>query len=169
MQYTVPVYCAFSKEQSPACDEFTFGRYEANAIMTPHDQFSNKLATVPDQASVLLMGGKLSPQASFKYTEYLFEALNTPRKELVGFEYGLQIVLGSTPYGDGNNDCAMDLLISFVSSNGDLTRLDKSCVAKMPAFNMVAPPSVAINCFGTEDVYDGVQVPAQDTGNVTPQ
>jgi hypothetical protein len=55
-------YCAFSKENSASCDELGVGTYDAHGIVYERDQYWNKAATIPPQASVLLLSGKLDPR-----------------------------------------------------------------------------------------------------------
>ena len=110
------------------------------------------------------MNGKLDPQTPYKYAESLFQALDTPRKELVVFDYATHLLLDTTPYGDGKKTCGMNLLASYVANNGDLSLLDKSCMSEMPAFNMTPTPEVADFFFGTNEAYDGVATPAAFDG-----
>lgn len=49
----------------------------------------------------------------------------------------------------------MKLLASYVSSGGDLKRLDKSCVDKMPALNLTVSSDYQSGYFSTDDVYNG--------------
>uniref|UniRef100_A0AAV1TPZ9 AB hydrolase-1 domain-containing protein n=1 Tax=Peronospora matthiolae TaxID=2874970 RepID=A0AAV1TPZ9_9STRA len=164
----LPQYCAFSKEQSLQCAETGVKSYDANGIIYPHDQYSNAVPTISSQASVLLMSGGLDPVTPSKYAKFLFEALDTTKKELVLFDYVPHSVVTSTMYGEDEKDCGLDLLISFVSSNGDLAHLDKSCMAKMPAFDMKVAVESANSYFGTDDAYNGVPAPAQQDAGATP-
>ncbi|KAG6962807.1 hypothetical protein JG688_00008435 [Phytophthora aleatoria] len=133
-----PQYCAFSKEKSVSCEEINVGTCESNGIVYKHDQYWNKTATIPNQASVLLLSGKLDPQTPNKYAEYLLNEL--------------QMVAGD-PWSEA---CGMKVLASYVRVRGDLARLDKSCVDKMSAFNLTTPDIYLFNYFGTNDAYDGV-------------
>uniref|UniRef100_A0AAV1TSP6 Peptidase S33 tripeptidyl aminopeptidase-like C-terminal domain-containing protein n=1 Tax=Peronospora matthiolae TaxID=2874970 RepID=A0AAV1TSP6_9STRA len=155
MYDSIPLYCAYTKDPSPVCKEYTFGNYEANPIAYSKDHFWNEAAVVSSEASVLLLSGKLDVQAHHKYSEYIYEALETSKKELVVFDFSGHVTLEDTAFGESETSCAMELLASFVSCNGDLARLDKSCMAKMPAFDMTVPAHIAENCFGITDVYDG--------------
>ncbi|KAG2784906.1 hypothetical protein JG687_00010070 [Phytophthora cactorum] len=93
-----------------------------------HDQYWNKTATIPNQASVLLLSGKLDPQTPNKYAEYLLNELQGEKKELISFEYvphgaimTTQMVAGD-PWSEA---CGMKVLVSYVRVRGDLARLDK--------------------------------------------
>ncbi|KAG6953951.1 hypothetical protein JG688_00012571 [Phytophthora aleatoria] len=129
------LFCAFSKEKSPACDEFDLGNFDGEGIIYQGDQYWNKSATVPTQASVLLFSGKLDPQPPHKYAEYLSDALDCRKKELVTLH------------------CGMELLVSYVSNNGDLQRLDRSCINEMPAFNLTVPVEYVHSFFSTDEAY----------------
>ncbi|KAF4128326.1 hypothetical protein GN958_ATG22404 [Phytophthora infestans] len=57
-----PLYCAFSKEKSKACQEFNNGNYDAHGIVYKRDRYWSVSATIPRHASVLLMSSKLDVQ-----------------------------------------------------------------------------------------------------------
>lgn len=50
----------------------------------------------------------------------------------------------------------MTLLVSYITNNGDLKRLDRSCVSQMPKFNLTVPPAYLSNFMKTDDAYDGI-------------
>ncbi|OWZ20417.1 hypothetical protein PHMEG_0005174 [Phytophthora megakarya] len=158
--YTLsPHYCAFSKENSKSCKNLSFGNYDANGIIYKRDQYWNKTATIPSHASVLLLSGKLDPQTPNKYAESLLNALDGENKELIAFDYATHAAIYSTSMvgGDPNSDtCGMKVLASYVRNGGDLKHLDKSCVDKMPVFDMNPPDYILTGYFATEDAYDGV-------------
>uniref|UniRef100_A0AAV1VPI7 Peptidase S33 tripeptidyl aminopeptidase-like C-terminal domain-containing protein n=1 Tax=Peronospora matthiolae TaxID=2874970 RepID=A0AAV1VPI7_9STRA len=160
------LYCAFSKEESPACDGFELDNYEANGIMYLRDQYYAMTPPVPDHASVLLMNDNLDPVTHPRYAMSLYKALNTTRKELVLFDYASHGVVNSTVFGDGVRTCGMELLVSYVAGNGALERLDKTCIAKMPAFDMTMSPEDLRFYFGTDDAYDSVLIPSGLNGIV---
>ncbi|OWZ11605.1 Serine protease [Phytophthora megakarya] len=158
--YTVsPQYCAFSKEKSRGCDEFSVGNYEANGIVYKRDQYWNKTATLPSQTSVLLLSGKLDGQTPNKHAETLLHSLKSEKKELVVFDYASHGAVATTQMiaGDMSSEtCGMKLLASYVRNGGDLEHLDKSCVDEMPGFNLTIPDDYLVYFLGTDDAYDGV-------------
>ncbi|KAE8969181.1 hypothetical protein PR003_g28900 [Phytophthora rubi] len=153
-----PVYCAFSKEKSSWCDELGLGGYEANAIMYERDQYWNKSATIPSQASVLLLSSKLDPKTPHKFAESLLDVLEGDNKELVTFNYTRHgTVEWSFPIDNvyTGETCGMSVLVSYVSSGGDLQKLDRSCVDKMPPLNLTTPIDYQYIYLSSEDAYDG--------------
>ena len=77
-------------------------------------------------------------------------------KELVTFEYATHGIIVSTPFGEaGEEMCGMNLLASYVKNGGNLDRLDKSCLDKMPALNLTISVDDRMKYLGTQDVYDG--------------
>ncbi|GMF22589.1 unnamed protein product [Phytophthora lilii] len=153
-----PVYCAFSKEKSAACEEFGLEANSANPLMYKRDEYWNKSATIPDGASVLLLSEKLDPQTHHKYAVSLLHALNGDKKELITFEYAPHGVVSQTQTvaGDPSSEtCGRMLLVSYVINNGDLEKMNKSCVDAMPAFNLTIPPYYQNNLLSTSDAYDG--------------
>ncbi|KAE8881806.1 hypothetical protein PF005_g28208 [Phytophthora fragariae] len=153
-----PRYYAFSKEKSEACDEFNYGKYSAKAITYERDEYWNKTAKIPSHASVLILSSKLNAQTLHEYAETLLETLDGDEKELVAFNTSIHGVLMWTPMGDGSvwaPTCGVEILASYVSNNGKLKGLDKSCVDKMPAFDLTVSTDYQASYFATDDVYDG--------------
>ncbi|KAK1933723.1 hypothetical protein P3T76_011937 [Phytophthora citrophthora] len=154
-----PLYCAFSKENSTVCNELNVSDYMGNGIIYQQDKYWNKSAVIPEQASVLLLNGRLDPLTLHKYAEALLEALDGDNKELVTFEYSVHDQISSTPLeenGDRSHTCGLNLLVSYVKNNGNLQLLDKSCVDEQPEFNYAAPMEYINALLGTDDAYDGV-------------
>lgn len=154
-----PMYCAFSKEKSKTCAEFGLSSYDANPIMYERDQYWNKSATIPSQASVLLLSGKLDPQTHHKYADGLIKALKGDNKELISFDYAPRGITSSTHLVAGDPSsvtCGTKLLLSYVQSGGNLKKMDKSCVAEMPIFDLTIPPGHLRGLLGTDDAYEGV-------------
>ncbi|KAG6572820.1 Serine protease family S33 [Phytophthora cinnamomi] len=153
-----PLYCAFSKEKSTACNEFNHGNYAANGIIYEHDEYWNKSAKIPSHASVLLLSSKLDAQTPDEYAEYLLEALDGDNKELVTFNSSVHCVVMSTQLDSSEGwtpTCGTKILASFVTNKGSLKGLDKSCIEEMPAFNLTLPIEYQATYFSTDDVYDG--------------
>ncbi|KAJ0412352.1 hypothetical protein ATCC90586_009542 [Pythium insidiosum] len=152
----VETYCVFSKNPSAACAEYTeAATYNASSITYKKDKYWN-VAAKPD-ASVLLLSSKLDPQTPHKYAEYLHKALDTDKKELVTFEHATHGTIWTTPLSDdpGAKVCGMELLASYVKNGGDLSKLDKSCVAAMPPINLKLDETVMYKWLSTESAFDG--------------
>uniref|UniRef100_A0AAV1TJ83 AB hydrolase-1 domain-containing protein n=1 Tax=Peronospora matthiolae TaxID=2874970 RepID=A0AAV1TJ83_9STRA len=152
---TNELFCAFSKEKSPTCDRLQLDNDGSSAIIYERDRYWNKTLVIPRRASVLLMSSKLDPQTPYKYAETLFEGMVGSKKELVAFEYATHSTIMSTPIDGSDEFCGMNLLVLYVKNRGNLDRLDKSCLDKMPALNLTIPPDIRSEYFGTQDVYDG--------------
>ncbi|OWZ13671.1 hypothetical protein PHMEG_00012967 [Phytophthora megakarya] len=152
----VPMYCAMSKEKSPVCNKLKLGNYKTKGIIYERDEYWNKAAKIPKQASVLLMSSEVDPKAPPKYAEYLLEALDGDKKELITFKNTTEGNLIDT-YTNGDL-CGMTLLASFVQGSGDLDKLNRTCVEEAmtatPIWNVSA--GYARNFFSTDDAYDGV-------------
>eukprot|EP00644_Phytophthora_capsici_P006676 jgi/Phyca11/103524/e_gw1.8.569.1 len=136
------LYCAYSKEKSKTCNQFQTGKYDANPIIYERDEYWNKSAVIPTQASVLLLSSKLDVQTTHKYAEFLLDALQGDNKELITFEHATHGTIQTTPLIPGDPEspiCGIELLVSYIKNGGNLKKMDKSCVKKMPAFNMTIP------------------------------
>ncbi|CAH0480388.1 unnamed protein product [Peronospora belbahrii] len=127
LQPVIQLFCAFSKEKSAACNPLGVGSYRANGIVY---------------------------ESHYKHAESLLEALDGDKKELITFEYALHGVIDSTPLSQGNETCGMKLLLSYVTNNGNLELLDKSCVDEMPPFNMTLSLEDQYYMMSTDDVYN---------------
>ncbi|POM62895.1 hypothetical protein PHPALM_27901 [Phytophthora palmivora] len=150
----VPLYCAYSKEKSSVCDKLKLGDYTGNGIIYERDEYWNKPATIPSQASVLLMSSKLDPIAPYQYAKSLFDALDGENKELVTFENtagGNLLDMDTYEYM-----CGSILLTSYVQNNGNLAKLDKSCIPdEKAALNWTTPITYQYWTLSTDDAYDG--------------
>ncbi|KAE8892386.1 hypothetical protein PF001_g12000 [Phytophthora fragariae] len=152
------LYCASSKDKSAACDDLNVGSYDGDGIIYKRDHHWNKTVTIPSQASVLLLSGKLDPQTPHKYAEVLLGVLDGDNKELVAFDYASHDAVATTQMiaGDPQSEtCGMKILASYVRNGGDLQRMDKSCVEQMPAFNMTTSEDYVQHFLSTNEAYDG--------------
>lgn len=157
----VPTYCAFSKEASATCADVNVPAYSASPLVYKRDAFWNKAAVIPPSASVLVLSSKMDPQTIHKYAEYLFAALNGANKALVTFEHATHGTLWTTPMSDSDEPtCGMQLLLSYVKAAGDLSKLDKSCVAQMPPISFAMDDDTLASLLSTADAFDGAFDPA---------
>ncbi|GMF22583.1 unnamed protein product [Phytophthora lilii] len=109
------------------------------------------------------MSGKLDPQTPNKIAKSLLSVLVGTKKELVAFEYASHytVMTANLVAGDPSGEtCGMKLLASYIRKEGDLNRLDRSCVDEMPAFNLTIPDVTLHDYFSTEDAYDGEYSPS---------
>ncbi|KAG1683004.1 hypothetical protein DVH05_009456 [Phytophthora capsici] len=153
------LYCAYSKEKSKTCNQFQTGKYDANPIIYERDEYWNKSATIPTQASVLLLSGKLDGQTTHKYAELLLDALQGDNKELITFNHASHVAVASTqmiPGDPSSPTCGLELLVSYIKNGGNLKKMDRSCVKKMPPFNMTLTTEYLNSYLVTDDAYDGV-------------
>ncbi|OWZ22758.1 Serine protease [Phytophthora megakarya] len=151
----VPQYCAFSKEKSRVCNKLNLGEYDGNGIIYERDEYWHKPATIPNQASVLLLSSKMDHLAPYQYAKFLLDALDGDNKEMITFQYtaGGNLVNAGT----GEELCGLILLSSFVLNNGDLDYLDKSCVSEeKTALNFTLPINLQYSYLSTDDAYDGI-------------
>ncbi|POM66176.1 Gag protein [Phytophthora palmivora] len=147
----VPLYCAFSKEKSPVCDKLKLDDYDGNGIIYERDEYWNKHATIPNQASVLLMSSKLDPAAPYQYAKHLFGVFDGENKELVTFEN----TAGSNLIDRGTYEymCGSIILASYVQNNGNLAKLDKSCALEKTALNWTTLIEYQYGFLSTDDAF----------------
>ncbi|GLD94391.1 hypothetical protein PINS_up003002 [Pythium insidiosum] len=160
---SVGSYCAFTKEASSVCRASRVPTtYAAPAIRYERDRFWNTAATVPPQASALLMSSRLDPQTPHTFAETLLRSLKGSRKVLVTFAYATHGTVFSTrqsPSGSAGADsrptCGMQVLASYVAARGDLAKVDQTCVATLPGVNFSSSPRLLADFFDTADAFDG--------------
>ncbi|EGZ23250.1 hypothetical protein PHYSODRAFT_324480 [Phytophthora sojae] len=137
---------------------FDDGR-SGDGIVYKRDQYWNRSAVIPKQASVLLLNGKLDLFTPSKYAESLLAALDGDKKELFTIDHAVHdtVVFSQLveDLANATDTCGFKLLVSFVENNGDLERLGRSCVSRMPAFNMTTYAKFHHVYLSTEDPYDG--------------
>ncbi|KAJ0407461.1 hypothetical protein P43SY_005002 [Pythium insidiosum] len=154
---SVDDYCAFTKETSSVCRQLGVSAYTAPAIWYARDRYWNVAATVPPSASVLLMSSQLDPQTPHTFAETLLQTIKGSRKALVTFDYAAHGTVFSTKQaGSGRPTCGMQVLVSYVAAKGDVTKIDRTCVASLPGVNFSASPRLVADLFDTSDAFDGV-------------
>ncbi|GLE03172.1 hypothetical protein PINS_up012051 [Pythium insidiosum] len=161
-QVETSTYCAFTKENSTACKEYAqYASYNASPIIYKRDRYWNRAPPLPNNVSVLLLGSLLDPQTIHKYAETFYEALKTENKKLVTFPHSPHGTIYGTPMmasssGDeDNNDCGMLVLASYVAQDGDLSKTDTSCVAKVRPISFALSRATTKKLLATDVAFDG--------------
>ncbi|KUF82342.1 hypothetical protein AM587_10003153 [Phytophthora nicotianae] len=142
---------------SPWDLQIKYGDLASFSVTTAATDLATFISRFTNGAGTIVYG--LDPHTPNKYAEYLLNALRGEKKELIAFEYATHGTVMTTPMVADNpwsETCGMKVLASYVRVGGDLERLDKSCVAEMPAFNLTTPDYYLYSYFGTDDAYDGV-------------
>ncbi|GLE02736.1 hypothetical protein PINS_up011591 [Pythium insidiosum] len=106
------------------------------------DEFYRKVATVPNNASVMVMNGKLDFQTIHTWAEDEFEKI-VGRKTFVEFDYGPHVVAVKPSTAGDSTNCGLRILASYVATGGDVDRVDKSCMKEMPAINFDVDADIA--------------------------
>ncbi|KAJ0395432.1 hypothetical protein ATCC90586_005052 [Pythium insidiosum] len=154
-----PTYCAFSKDNSPACKGTEFeGKYSASPIVYKKDQYYNTMADLPSNVSVLIMSGTLDPQTPHKQAEYLFDAIKSTKKKLVTFKHATHATIFSTPVRDilgRSPPCGVQVVSSFVTARGDLSMTDTSCVSSVPSASFDLPEAFSRLLFNSSNAFSG--------------
>lgn len=152
-------YCVFTKDTAPGCKQFAKeANYKSSPLTYKKDKYWNVAASPPSDVSVLLMSSKMDPQTPNKYAERLYSALDTTNKELIVFEQATHATLWSTPLSNTDPDapiCGMAIVASYVAKGGDLSKMDKSCVAKMPTVSFQVADVLVHNWLNTSSAVDG--------------
>lgn len=153
-QDSVVMYCAFSQENSSACAEMDVPSYNASPIAYARDEYWGVPATIPSQASVLIMNGKMDPQTPYKYAVRMLDALNGTNKELVTFDYATHATAFVTTLSDGYT-CGMEIVASYVVNAGDLSAINKTCIPEANTLSFEVSSTLVQELLSTSDAYNG--------------
>ncbi|TMW61268.1 hypothetical protein Poli38472_013731 [Pythium oligandrum] len=126
----------------PACDEIQDWVQYHDAVLPEmhhtfvyaHDKYWNTTATIPENASVLLVVGGLDFQTPSELGKREYEELKGKNKLLVEFAYGGHGTGFAPTELYDETHCGARILTSYVLNDGDVTRVDTSCIEKLPAF-----------------------------------
>lgn len=159
----VPKYCVFAGDTtSEACaglDSSIIG--DNKSVTTPRftyarDQYWNAAATIPAHASVLLLTSSLDGQAPLKNAALLAEALQGSAKALLTFDSGARGVLTASlqDTSDVTSSCGLEILSSYIRSNGALDVLNTSCMNQMVPVSFAITEAMSMQLLNVTDGYD---------------
>ncbi|GLD98879.1 hypothetical protein PINS_up007597 [Pythium insidiosum] len=103
------------------------------------DEHWNRTANVPNGASALVVVGGLdfqTPSAfgTNEYRQFGGDGDGDGQRMLVRFDFGVHGSGFMPTDAKDTTRCGPSILASFVRENGDVTRVDTSCMASLPAF-----------------------------------
>lgn len=162
-------YCLFTGDTSTACTELgvnnnTSATTNSTRLAYARDSYWNTAATIPSTSSVLLLSGDLDGQSPPQYAQDLEDALIGTSKELLEFKAGTHNVLTSSTLDDGTS-CGLAILESYVTSSGDISKYDTSCIDKLPSLSFTLTRSLSLAVFNTTDAYDGALVTSSNSSS----
>lgn len=150
--YTLPYYCLFTGSKEKACTELK-NLPKSLPFVYQRDQYWNVPAVLPDNVSALLMVGGLDVQTRRAYGKTEFDDIEGD-KMLVDFKYAGHCTTFTTPTMSGKGACGMRVLASFVRENGEVRKVDTSCVNETYALEFRDSTSQGEDIFGTRSLYD---------------
>ncbi|KAF0716467.1 Aste57867_2836 [Aphanomyces stellatus] len=128
-------YCAFTQNvDASVCA----GRPRLNAsFMYAKDlRYWNKTAAIPTGASVLMLSGGLDQATPPQYAAEENATMVGRNKLLLTFPHTNHGILQNTPLeSDASESCGVAIIASFVVANGDLTRVNTSCIPYVETLN----------------------------------
>ncbi|RHZ11336.1 hypothetical protein DYB31_008721, partial [Aphanomyces astaci] len=128
-----------------------------NFTYTP-DAYFNVTAAIPPHASVVVLSGKLDPQTPHKYALDQFQRMTGTAKRLFPFDYAAHGTIVTTPVATTPNNptCAVSLIVSYVQNQGDVDKIDTSCLARVLPLVFQWTQGAAKDTFNVTDAFDGV-------------
>ncbi|RHY93748.1 hypothetical protein DYB35_003700 [Aphanomyces astaci] len=128
-----------------------------NFTYTP-DAYFNVTAAIPPHASVVVLSGKLDPQTPHKYALDQFQRMTGTAKRLFPFDYAAHGTIVTTPVTTTPNNptCAVSLIVSYVQNQGDVDKIDTSCLARVLPLVFQWTQGAAKDTFNVTDAFDGV-------------
>lgn len=168
----VAAYCSFTQENSTACtgsSNLTTTSTSSSAIAYKKDKFWNVAATIPTQASVLLISSQPDARTPQKYADLLLAALNGTNKALFTLNYRAHGSLWRSPIDKlhkNETTAGMDTLVAFVQNSGDLSKLNIAYgVGGIPSYAVTATEQVSELLFLTTDAFEGTIFGSNSTSN----
>lgn len=151
---TIASYCVFTGSKDPACKELTH-LPKSKSMAYERDQYWNVTGVLPDHATALLMSGGLDLATRWMYGRLEYDWLQG-EKMLVEFEYAGHCTTFTTPVMTGGHTCGSQILASYVKNNGDLEKVDTSCVNDVYPlpFESTSATNQAEELFGISELYD---------------
>ncbi|KAJ0412436.1 hypothetical protein ATCC90586_005456 [Pythium insidiosum] len=138
-----PSLIQYGKQQEPSRD---FSNIPLAPFTYKRDNYFQKVAKIPRNASVMVMNGKLDFQTVFAGAAEQYEKMEGSAKLLVEFPFE-----GHCP--GLNGECGLTIIASFVRAGGSVNATNVSCVASLP------PPSFDM------DTYMKSRVSPEDANN----
>lgn len=165
-------YCFMTSDYtSPACSNLLAGSsstdVDALDAVGPFtyetDEYFQKFATIPENASVLLFNGELDFQTISEggLTEY--ENLVGDRKMLVTFQYGVHGTGFQPTTPDDTTNCGPSIMTQFVQL-GALDAINTTCLDDLPAISFNDSYAIMSKFGDLTDLYDG-EMPATTGGS----
>lgn len=157
----VAIYCSFTKENSTACARSSnlTTTSPSSAIAYKKDKYWNTAATIPTQASVLLISSQPDARTPQKYADRLLAALNGTNKALFTPNYRAHGSLWRSPIDTihkNETTVAMDTLVEYVQNSGDLSKISIAYgVGDIPSYAVTATEQVSDLLFLTTDAFEG--------------
>ncbi|KAF0686299.1 Aste57867_21905 [Aphanomyces stellatus] len=160
---SLPTYCVFAgaTQSDPSCRAIAnvFPRDAAPAINFTYapDAFFNVTARIPPGASVMVLSGKLDPQTPSQYAERQFALMAGANKVLFEFPVAAHAMIETTPVTNPNAPtCGVSLVLSYVQMQGDVTKVDSTCMASVQPLVFSFDAWTAKAIFNVTDAFDGI-------------
>ncbi|OQR99899.1 serine protease family S33 [Achlya hypogyna] len=159
VQQRLVLYCVFRGNSDSVCADIP---KQKTSFFYERDAYWNKTAGVPKGASVLMYSSAIDTQTIPKYADVENATMAGTNKLLLHFPYGGHSAVSTTNTDaeEPTRNCGQDILNAYVSGNGDISKLDTSCVAEvLPLeFQIVHDEDKAKALFGsTTDMYGDME------------
>lgn len=162
--------CVFTANKSnPSCTVFTDLDPEMDIselldhppFVYKRDKYWGKFATIPKQASVLVVNGKLDFMTPSEGGVSEFENLKGDNKLLVELANGAHCTASHSTTYDDDTQCGSQIVASYVLSGGAVEKVNTTCLKSLPALDFAdlkAIQSILPNVSSVDELYDSKKV-----------
>jgi pimeloyl-ACP methyl ester carboxylesterase len=164
-------YCLFTgktKKEDKACEEFDDLLQVLKlperppAFVYPHDKYWNRTSHLPEQATALLLSGRLDLLTSNHFAVQEYKNIHG-EVLLVEFDYAGHGVVWETPTIHPKDfTCGIQILISYISNDGQINQVDTSCIDDVIPLEFQLTKKEAQLILGVDEIYDAKATQASE-------
>ncbi|OQR86715.1 serine protease family S33 [Achlya hypogyna] len=137
-------YCLFTNNRDRACQ--AEGYLSTRGFYYTPDKYFNRTAEVP--TSLLVLNGGLDPITPDDQAKYQYDQYNT--------SYKLYANVRDASHAVVDSPCGYEIFLSFLAHDGDVTKVNSTCLDHLPPLELDLLPSLRQDMFGHQlvDVAD---------------
>ncbi|KAF0691216.1 Aste57867_17516 [Aphanomyces stellatus] len=136
-------FCYYHNSSFPECKAFNLTNVQP--FVYDKDAFYDTFATIPNDASILILNGVYDPITPDGWAQAQFDGLIGTNKAFFN--------LDNTGHSVVDTPCGFHLYKQFLKQGGDLDSIDSSCMDAIPHLPFQVPVELSQAVFGVDDIY----------------